>query len=298
MRDGRLAIRLERLGRDGHLDLGAILAVDEPQVAGQAVHAGIPLLRSDELQRVHIEATARDRAQPLLGAVAEQEVAEHDHDAAPLPTKCDRAHGLVEARIAGRRAVDEPLPEVAGAAAAAQAGERMEAVAAEGERRDAVVVHEPDVAERHGHAPGVVELAGRPKVHAPGTIDREHQAEVLLLEEELQEQPVQPAVDVPVDEAKVIARDVGPEVGELHALPTAAAASLALDLALEDLAARHIERIEPCHERTIDELVDGLRRVGTVGHGTTSVGVRPMTCSTMRSTVVASASASKLGTTR
>src|SRR5690606_38278263 len=53
--------------------------------------------------------------------------------------------------------------------------------------------------------------------HRAAGIEQEVHVEVLLLLEELYEEAVEPTVDVPVDRAGIIPRDVVPEVGEFQA---------------------------------------------------------------------------------
>ena len=62
------------------------------------------------------------------------------------------------------------------------------------------------------------------------------QAEVFLVDEELDVQPIEPPVDVPVDVAEVIAYPVGAVVAELDAVPPAQAPALTLHPPPEDPA--------------------------------------------------------------
>src|SRR5205823_958583 len=71
----------------------------------------------------------------------------------------------------------------------------------------------------------------------------------------LEKQPIEPAIDVPVDEAKIIANDVVAIVGELDRLTAPLAPALAFELAGEQLAAHDIELIEPGHEGRVEQEV-------------------------------------------
>jgi len=52
----------------------------------------------------------------------------------------------------------------------------------------------------------------------------------LFLDKEFEEEPLQPGVGIPVNAANVVARRVGPKVGELDRLAAFGAAPLALQL--------------------------------------------------------------------
>ncbi len=77
--------------------------------------------------------------------------------------------------------------------------------------------------------------------------------EVFLLHEEPDEQAVEPGVQVPVEEAQVVADDVVAVVGELDALPLALAAPLALHAAQENLARHQLELFEPGQELRVEQ---------------------------------------------
>src|SRR5262249_29059619 len=68
--------------------------------------------------------------------------------------------------------------------------------------------------------------------------------QVFLVDEELDVQPVQPTVDVPVDVAEVVAHAVGAIVAELDAVPTAQAAPLALHAAAKYAAREQRQALE------------------------------------------------------
>src|SRR5215831_11535246 len=76
---------------------------------------------------------------------------------------------------------------------------------------------QPDEAEGGGKARGVAQLGRLAESHGPGAIEKEVEVEILLVHEELQVEPVEPAVDVPVDVAEVVTRAVRTIVRELHA---------------------------------------------------------------------------------
>jgi len=60
------------------------------------------------------------------------------------------------------------------------------------------------------------------------------------------------AVYVPVHKPQIVAGDVWAMVGEFDALAAALGTTLALELALQDLSAHYVERIQPAHKNRIE----------------------------------------------
>ena len=87
--------------------------------------------------------------------------------------------------------------------------------------------------------------------------------QVFLLHEEAQKEPIETGVEVPVEEAEVVADDVVAVVGELDALALLLAAALALHAAEEDLARDQLELLEAGEEVGLEQRRGG----GGVGHG-------------------------------
>src|SRR5206468_7675055 len=54
-------------------------------------------------------------------------------------------------------------------------------------------------------APRGIELGGRAEIHGRGGVDDQMQAQILLVDEELDVQPIEAPVDVPIDVAEVVA---------------------------------------------------------------------------------------------
>ena len=247
----------QQLGGDGDLGLRAGLAVDEQQVAGHAALAGrVDHLRREHLQRVEVEAAAGDHRETLLEALGEEEVGQHHHHAAADAAGADEAHRLLEPGAALGLAPQEPRRDIGGLAAPAQVRRALDMTGREADERHAVLVHEADIGERHRDLARVVERVGIAGAHRGAGVDGDDEREVLLLEEHLEEEAVEAAEDVPVDEAEVVAVDVRAEVGELDRLAAATRAALALQLAREDLAAHDVDRVEARHEGAVDEVVE------------------------------------------
>jgi len=98
---------------------------------------------------------------------------------------------------------------------------------------DPLVVGQPDEAERGGHPHRVVELGRLAEAHRGRRVHQQVQAEVFLVHEQLDVEPLESTVDIPVDVAQVVAVAVGTVIGELHAVAATRTAPLALDAAAE-----------------------------------------------------------------
>src|SRR2546425_10136739 len=90
--------------------------------------------------------------------------------------------------------------------------------------------------------------------------------QILFLQEQADEQAVEPAVQVPVKEAQVVANDVIAEVHELDRLPLALALALALQPAEKDLARRQLELLQAVQELRVQQ---GLCL--RIGHGSLTI---------------------------
>jgi hypothetical protein len=102
-------------------------------------------------------------------------------------------------------------------------------------------------------------LEGLPKEMEPEVSMAMWICQVLLLHKEFEEELFEAAVDVPVDEAEVVAVDIGAMVGEFDGLAAALRASLALHLALEYLPREDVDRVQPGHELRVKQLSEALR---------------------------------------
>ena len=87
--------------------------------------------------------------------------------------------------------------------------------------------------------------------------------DVLLLDEQLHEQLLEPRVDVPVELAQVVAQGVVAVVGELDALAALHAPPPALEPAADRLLHQHAEALELPQEALVED-----RRVEVVRAGT------------------------------
>ena len=84
--------------------------------------------------------------------------------------------------------------------------------------RDAVVRREADVGQRRGGALCEQQLVRRAALHRRRRIDQDVDVDVLFFDEQLDEQLLEPRIEVPVERTQVIAEGVVAVVGELDRL--------------------------------------------------------------------------------
>ena len=119
--------------------------------------------------------------------------------------------------------------------------------------RDPVLAREPDVAERGRGALGEQQLRGLPGRHRRRGVEEERDRDVLLLDEELDEQPLEPGVDVPVELAQVVAEGVVAVVGELDRLAALDAPPAALEAAADRRAHEQQQPLELAQEGLVED---------------------------------------------
>jgi hypothetical protein len=125
--------------------------------------------------------------------------------------------------------------------------------AAKGADRDAVLRREPDVAERRGRPLREEELLGRAARHRGRTVEEERDRDVLLLDEQLHEQLLEPREHVPVELAQVVAQGVVAVIRELHALAALDTPPAALQSAPDRRAEEEQQALELAQERLVED---------------------------------------------
>ena len=112
----------------------------------------------------------------------------------------------------------------------------------------AVVLPLEEVGDRCGERAAVLVLAEEPAsrrasrvTHGLGTVEEDVPPQVRLLLEALEDDPVGAAEHLPVDVPRVIARDVGPVLAELHGLAVVGAPVHARDDPLDDHPGAQLE---------------------------------------------------------
>ena len=240
-----LVLLEQRLG-DRHLGQIRILHVAQFQVALQW---RVDLLGGEDMDGEQVVLAAGHVAQAVLVAALVEEVGEDDANAFLAVGEGEAAAGVGEvAGAVGRLELVEEVEHRRDLGPPAQAAGFVDDAIGEGAEADPVVVDQPDVPQGGRNLLHVQRLVGIAVVAALGYVHEHVERQVLFFEEELEEEAFEAGVDVPVDEAEVVADDVVAVVGELHALAPSFAAALALHLAGEDLAADQIELVQPGHE--------------------------------------------------
>ena len=135
--------------------------------------------------------------------------------------------------------------------------------------RDPVLTGQRDVAEGRRGALGEQELGRLAGRHGCRGVDEQGDGDVLLLHEELDEQSLQPRIDVPVELPKVVARRVVAVVGEFHGLTAFDTPATALEAAADRRAHQQEQAFELAQERLVEDRgidlawEEGLARAGT-----------------------------------
>ena len=128
--------------------------------------------------------------------------------------------------------------------------------AAKGADRDAISSAQSDVAQCGCDSFGCEELGWCPVFHRKRVIDEGIEVKVFFFEKDLQVEAIEPSKEVPIDESKVIARDVVSEVSEFDTLSFSFAASLPFHAAAKDLARDQLHPFQLGHHlRRQDDLV-------------------------------------------
>ena len=134
--------------------------------------------------------------------------------------------------------------------------------------RDPVLAREPDVAERRRRALGEQQLRRVARRHRRRRVDEQRDGDVLFLDEELDEQLLEPGVDVPVELAQVVAEGVVAVVGELDRLAALDAPAAALEPAADRRPHQQQQAFELAQEGLVEDgRIDLARQEGLAGAG-------------------------------
>ncbi len=204
----------------------------------------------------------------LVGRRIEQ-VGDEDHDAAPVELRAGMPGGGhdVGRSVGGldRRQVGEQ-PEDASRAAHRRPSPGDPP--GQGADRDPVLAGKPDVAERRRRPLREQQLGRVPGRHRRRGIDEQRDRDVLFLDEELHEQPLETGVDVPVELAQVVAEGVVAIVREFDRLAALDAATPALEPATHRRAHQQQQALELAQEGLVeDRRVDLARQERLAGAG-------------------------------
>src|SRR6185369_3637802 len=101
-----------------------------------------------------------------------------------------------------------------------------------------------DIADRGRDLPREIELSRFPKRHRLAGVEENRDWQFPLLLVELEEQPVEPAVKIPIQITKIVARDVISVIGEFDRLPPGLAAPFAFEGAFRAPLREQLELLE------------------------------------------------------
>jgi hypothetical protein len=183
-----------------------------------------------------------------------EEIGHQDDHAAAVELRCGVPGGCDELRrpddrLDRRQVREEPEH-------ASRTPERRLAAArpaAERTHRDAVLGREPDVTQRGRGALREQELLRPAGRHRGRDVDEDRDRHVLLFDEELDEELLEPRVHVPVELAEVVPERVIAVVGELDALAALDAAPPALQAAPDRRAQQQQEALELTQEALVED---------------------------------------------
>src|SRR5258706_9224932 len=109
---------------------------------------------------------------------------------------------------------------------------------------DTIVIDKSDVGDRGGKPAREIELGWRAEGHRAADIDENVNWQIGFLLEQPQDQAIEPEVSSPVEVAGVIARGIGPVVGEDHARPGAARTMMPAQMAGNGTPRKHRKMLE------------------------------------------------------
>ncbi len=219
-----------RLAVKGQLSVLARLGVPEPEIPAEG---GVHLLGRQHVNHVHVEALLLQRPQSRFVSARVEQVGDHHREAAVPGLPGVAGQTLVQPRRAARAQLSQKVEQREDLGPAAGRRPSLGHPVPHDADTDALVVHERHEAERRRQAAPVFELGRLAVVHGGRRVQQQVQAEVFLVDEELQVEPVQPPEDVPVDVAEVVPHPVRPVVHELDAAAAVGALAVALDPAAE-----------------------------------------------------------------
>ena len=252
------AVGIEREQVGGDVDAVTRLLVDQAQIS---LERRIDLVGRQRVQDGHVAARAGQLTDRPLSVRVEEVADQHQRSAL-----CDLgrvvADGGGQVGRSGRRfdarQVGQHLEDAAGSAHRRKAPRDA---ALQHAQVDAVVGREPDVGECRRCPPAEEQLVGRTAVHRRRRVEQDVDGDVLLLDEQLDEQPLEACVQVPVERAQVVAEGVVAVVRELDRLTALDAAPGALHAAVDGRAREQRQPLELTQECLIeDRRVDRRRQ--------------------------------------
>src|SRR5712691_1626654 len=240
-----LAVEVEGALVEGHVHEAAGLPIDQLHVAA---YAGVNFGGRKDVDQYDLVAPLQQVFDAGLEVAVRQQVGEHDGQARPpvLPGIAPQRGleigfaGCLDVAEVGEQVVRVPLVPGWSEAGAHGIGE--------GSALNTIERAQADVAQAAGKLQRELKLVGLAPIHGLAVVHQQVHGDVLLVLEELDDEVVQPAIDVPIELADVVARHVLAVVDEIHGAAALRAAALALDLVGDPLAAHQTETLQAAEQ--------------------------------------------------
>jgi hypothetical protein len=200
-----------------------------------------------------LEAASEECGEAGFVACWIEEIAENDCEAGVAGFEGAALEGVVERGGAGGcdlGEVTEELKRGAFTADGAEGGAECGFRGVIGERADgdAVEAGEGDVSDGGGDAGGAIELTWLTEGHGFAGIEEDGDREFAFFLVEFEEEPIETAVEVPIEVTKIVAWDVAAVIGELDGIAACAAAAFAFERAFCAAACEQLELLELTEE--------------------------------------------------
>ena len=203
------------------------------------------------------------RAHDAVDAVVVEEVRHDDHQAAPQPHRGKVRQRPRQRGVARRPLFGQQLRDPQHRALARYALQHRRHVVADGEQADRVMLAERGRRQRQHRLHRRADARRRFDEHAARHVEQEINGQILPLLEHPHERLAEPRIDVPVDRAQVVARDIGLEVGEIGPLTARRGPLVGKPPALLRRRDPQREGVHPIEEGGIEQLFEcraGLQR--------------------------------------
>ncbi len=185
--------------RDADLGHIGILAIDQPQVAG---NVRIDLGGGEDLDHVDIQIARKQIAEGRLVAGLVHQVAEHYDDPPAGVADAEVLHALSQGNALAPLDLFEMFDHPPQALTATKDRRRPAGRMAERLDLHPIAPHQPHESQGGRKLDGIAKLRRLAEIHRPAGVDQGVEMKILLFQEHLQEELFQPRVGVPIDERR------------------------------------------------------------------------------------------------